>query len=64
MFDANGSLLQTVNQIRREALSIGEGNFVDRFARWNLPDLDGWFVSRGSTTPYDTYAQARAWAFR
>lgn len=50
--------------IRKEAPSIGEGHFADVFARWNLPDLDCWFISRGSTAPYDTYAKARAWAYR
>ncbi len=32
--------------IRKEAPSIGEGNFADRFAAWGLVDLDGWYQSR------------------
>lgn len=48
--------------IRAQAPSVGEGHFNDVFALWNLPDLDGWFVSRTSTQPYDTYRKARFWA--
>jgi hypothetical protein len=50
--------------IRKEAPSIGEGDFADRFTTWGLSDLDGWFVSRGSTAPYDTYRKARLYASR
>ena len=32
--------------IRKEAPSIGEGAFADRFASWGLADLDGWYQSR------------------
>ena len=32
--------------IRKEAPSIGEGAFADRFAAWGLVDLDDWYQSR------------------
>ncbi len=48
----------------RPAVNIGEGAFADRFAAWNLPDLDGWFQRRDPARPYDSYAKARRAAFR
>lgn len=50
--------------IRREAPSIGEGNFADRFAAWGLTDLDGWYQRRDPSRGFDSYAKARAWAYR
>lgn len=52
--------------IRREAASIGEGAFSDRFDAppWNAPDLDGWYQRRDPNRPYDSYAKARFWASR
>lgn len=53
-----------VATLRAQAITIGRDEFDARFGGppWNVPDLDGWFIGRGSTAPYDIYAKARAWA--
>jgi len=63
--DTEGSAVSLAT-IRREAASIGEGAFSDRFngPPWNAPDLDGWYQRRDPNRPYDSYAKARFWAGR
>ena len=45
---------------------IGRDEFDNRFAGppWSVPDLDGWFLRNDPDRPFDSYAKARAWAFR
>lgn len=52
--------------IRREAPSIGEGEFSDRFGGdpWNAPDLEGWYQRRDPARTFDSYAKARFFASR
>jgi len=56
----------TIATVRAEATSIGRDEFNDRFGGppWNVPDLDGWFQRRDPDRTFDSYANARAWAFR
>lgn len=61
-----------VATVRTQALSIGEGEFADRFSGppWNGPDLgppterDVWYQRCDPDRPYDSYVKARAWAAR
>jgi len=50
--------------IRSSGLSIGRDEFDARFARWGLSDLDGWYQRRDPERGFDSYAKARAWAYR
>jgi hypothetical protein len=51
-----------VASVRSTGLSIGRDEFDARFSAWGLADLDGWYRSRTSTAPNDTYAKARRFA--
>lgn len=55
-----------VATLRAQAITIGRDEFDARFAGapWNVPDLDGWFQRRDPDRTFDSYANARAWAFR
>lgn len=52
--------------VRSEATSPGRDEFNDRFggSPWNVPDLDGWLLCNDPARPFDSDAEARAWALR